>query len=58
MAARGVALSHRLPVRQLKQAFDMVLIAARTMTPARLIPLEALSTESHHRCRSPVAESA
>ena len=28
MAARGVALSHRLPERQLKQAFDMVLIVA------------------------------
>jgi uncharacterized protein len=42
MAARGVALSHRLPVRQLKQAFGVVLIAACTMTLTKLVPLESL----------------
>ena len=44
MASRGVALSHRLPVRQLKQAFGVVLIAACTMTLAKLVPLESIST--------------
>ncbi len=44
MVSRGVGLSHRLPVRQLKQAFGMVLIAACTMTLVKLVPLESLST--------------
>jgi uncharacterized membrane protein YfcA len=44
MVSRGVGLSHRLPVRQLKQAFGVVLIAACTMTLAKLVPLESLST--------------
>ena len=44
MAARGVALSHRLPVPRLKQAFGVVLIAACTMTLAKLVPLESLNT--------------
>ena len=44
MAARGVALSHRLPVPRLKQAFGVVLIAACAMTLAKLVPLESLST--------------
>ena len=42
MASRGVALSHRLPVARLKQAFGVVLIAACTMTLAKLVPLESL----------------
>ena len=42
MASHGVALSHRLPVGQLKQAFGVVLIAACTMTLAKLVPLESL----------------
>ena len=44
MVSRGVGLSHRLPVRQLKQAFGVVLIAACTMTLVKLVPLESLST--------------
>ena len=44
MASRGVAWSHRLPVRQLKQAFGVVLIAACTMTLAKLVPLESINT--------------
>ena len=44
MVSRGVGLSHRLPVRQLKQAFGVVLIAACTLTLAKLVPLESLST--------------
>ncbi len=44
MARRGVAVSHRLPVRQLKQAFGVVLIAACTMTLAKLVFVESLST--------------
>ncbi len=44
MASRGVAWSHRLPVPQLKQAFGVVLIAACTVTLAKIVPLESLST--------------
>ncbi len=44
MAPRGVAVSHRLPVRQLKRAFGVVLMAACAMTLAKLAPLEPIGT--------------
>ena len=40
MAPRGVAVSHKLPVRQLKRAFGVVLMAACAMTLAKLSPLD------------------
>ena len=44
MAPRGVAVSHRLPVRQLKRAFGVVLMAACAMTLAKLAPPELIVT--------------
>jgi uncharacterized protein len=43
MVSRGVGLSHRLPVRQLKQVFCAVSIAACTMTLAKVVPPESIT---------------
>ncbi len=43
MASSGVAWSHRLPVQQLKQVFGVVLIAACTMTLAKVVPPESIT---------------
>jgi uncharacterized membrane protein YfcA len=40
MAPRGVAVAHKLPVRQLKRAFGAVLMAACVMALAKLVPVD------------------
>ena len=45
MAPRGVAVSHKLPVRQLKRAFGVVLITACAMTLVKIVPLESIGMQ-------------